>query len=160
VGFDACGDTLFAAEDTYPFVVSDDPTVIRSLAVTTDDVVSALEANERRSVGAVLRVTPPFSGRMRARLHVSGTEGSYESPEPLHVAPERFVDAVPTFPTADATEDEIRADSESTYSPELHRRRHEAAIERWRQSVRKAFVERTRIDTPDGPHEVQVRRLG
>ena len=41
---------------------SDDPTVIRSLAVTADDVVAALEANERRDAAAVLRVTPPFSG--------------------------------------------------------------------------------------------------
>ena len=46
------------------------PTVIRSVAVTTADVVAALETNETTSKRAVLRVLPPFNGRMRARLHL------------------------------------------------------------------------------------------
>ena len=141
-------------------VVSDDPTVIRVLAVTTDDIVSALEGNERRGIGAVLRVTPPFSGRMRARLHIEGTEGDYDDPPPLHVAPDRFVSFVPPFPSPDETEDAIRSDPTLTYSQELHRERHEAAVDAWRERVRDAVVEETTIETPRGPHEVRVAALG
>ncbi len=48
---------------------SDDPRVIRAVAVHADDVVTALEATERGRE-AVLRITAPFAGRVRARLHV------------------------------------------------------------------------------------------
>jgi hypothetical protein len=47
-----------------------DPSVIRSLAVTAEDLVAAVESRHQRGVRVVLRVTPPFSGRMRARIHV------------------------------------------------------------------------------------------
>lgn len=47
-----------------------DPTEIKSVAVKTDEVVQALELNQTSAKRAVLRVTPPFSGRMRARVHV------------------------------------------------------------------------------------------
>lgn len=139
---------------------SDDPTVVHTLAVTTDDVVTALEANERRDAGAVLRVTPPFSGRMRARLHVAGAEGDYDAPAPLHVPPERLVASVPPLPTPDDTEDAIRSDPDLSYSTERHRRRHERAVEAWRAAVRRAIVERATVETTDGPHEVEVRALG
>jgi hypothetical protein len=141
-------------------VESDDPTVVRTLAVTTDDVVTALEANERRQAGAVLRVTPPFSGRMRARLHLAGAESDYESPEPLHVRPERLVESVPPLPTPDETEDELRSDPEATYSPDRHRERHEGALQRWRAAVRDAIARTATIETPDGKQEVDVRPLG
>ena len=61
---------------------SEDPTVVRSLAVHADDVVQALETNARADgeVEAILRVTPPFSGRMRARLHLAGREGESGRP--------------------------------------------------------------------------------
>lgn len=136
-----------------------DPTVVRSLAVRPDDVVTALEANERRDVGAVLRVTSPFSGRMRARLH---RESDADPPEPLYVPPERFVDAesLPAYPTPDGTEDAIRADPEVSYSSEIHRRRHEAAVERWRAAVRDAIVDRATVDTNEGRHEVYLTTLG
>jgi hypothetical protein len=140
-------------------VASDDPTEIRVLAVTVDDVVAALEANERRSAGAVLRVTPPFSGRMRARLHRSGAEADYDDPEPLHVPPERFVDSPPPMPTPDDTEDELRADPDLEYDPETHRRRHEEALAEWRSSVRAAVLGRTTVGTPAGPREVEVAAL-
>lgn len=139
---------------------SDDSTVMRVLAVTTDDVLAALEANERRQAGAVLRVTPPFSGRMRARLHLDGTESEYDDPAPLHVPPERFVQAVPPFPSPDETEDELRSDSGATYSPACHRERHEAAVETWREQVRRALVDETTIETPAGPQTVRVATLG
>lgn len=56
-----------------------DPTVIRSLAVTSGDVVAALELNRTSDDHAALRVTPPFSARMRARLHVDRSgEGQHQ----------------------------------------------------------------------------------
>ena len=139
---------------------SDDPTVVHTIAVTTDDVVTALEANERREAGAVLRVTPPFGGRMRARLHVAGAESDYDRPEPLHVPPERLVESAPPLPTPDDTEDEIRSDPEVTYSPERHRERHERAVEAWRTAVAGAIVESATVETRAGPIEVDVTTLG
>lgn len=141
---------------------SDDPTVIRSLALTAEDLIAALEANARRKAGAVLRVTPPFSGRMRARLHLAGAEGDYDDqPRPLHVAPERFLDeTAPAFPSVDETEDDLRTDPETEYTPERHRERHEARVETWRTAVREHVCDRATVETPGGPHEVEVSLLG
>lgn len=141
---------------------SEDPTVVRSLAVHTDDVVAALEANATRDAGAVLRVTPPFAGRMRARLHLAGAEGTYETtPAPVHVPPEALVDAdAPPVPTPDATEDELRADPDAEYTPERHRSYHVARVEAWREAVRDHVRERATIETSAGPHEVHVATLG
>jgi hypothetical protein len=141
-------------------VAEADPTAISVLAVTVDDVVSAIESNERRDAGAVLRVTPPFSGRMRARLHIRGTEDGYGEPAPLHVPPERFVGSIPPFPTPDRTEDELRADPDATYSPERHRKRHRRAVEAWRKRLRESLQETATIPTPEGEHEVAVAPLG
>ncbi|WP_255148763.1 hypothetical protein [Halorarius halobius] len=139
--------------------MSDDPTVIRSLAVHVDDAVTALEANARRDAGAVLRVTPPFAARMRARVHREGGEGTYGNPAPLHLPPERLVDA-PPFPDPDDTEDDLRADPEASYSPGRHRERHAAAVERWREAARDGRRERATVETPAGDHEVELRWLG
>lgn len=138
----------------------DGPRRIRSLAVTTDDVITALEANERRDRDAVLRVTPPFTGRMRARLHLAGAEGEYDGDErPLHVPPERLVGDAPSFPTVDETGDELRA-SDEPYSRERHRQRHAEAVAAWRETVRDALGDAVTLETPDGPHEVAVLYLG
>lgn len=141
-------------------VTSEDPSTIRSIAVTVDDVVAALEANERRNTGAILRITPPFSGRMRARIHREGTEGDYGTPEPIHIPPEEFVETVPPFPNPDDTEDELRGDPDAEYSRSEHRKRHEAAVEEWRETVRERIRDRATIETPDGPHEVRISVLG
>jgi hypothetical protein len=144
-----------------PGVTSDDPRVIRSLAVTTDDVVTALEANRRRDAGAVLRITPPFAARMRARLHRAGSEGDYgDGPRPIHVVPASLVRTVPAFPTPDDTERALRAESDAEYSAERHRERHVAAVERWRETVRARVVDRVTLSLPDGDHEVAVKPLG
>ena len=82
-------------------MVSDTPTVIDRVVVHTDDILTALEANVRRDAGAVLRVTPPFSGRIRARLHLDGQEATYDEPRPIHIAPTRLVGSTPAFPTPD-----------------------------------------------------------
>ncbi|MFC7228223.1 hypothetical protein N0B31_12480 [Salinirubellus salinus] len=139
---------------------SDDPTVIRSLAVHTDDVVAALEANAARDAGAVLRVTPPFNGRMRARLHLAGGEGAYDTdPEPIHLAPERLVDdEAPPYPTPDETEDELRERGE--YSTDRHREYHAERVDTWREALRDHLVERTAVPAVAAGHDVDVLPLG
>ena len=112
-----------------------DPVAVRQLAVTTDDVLAALEASDRGRRDAVLRVTPPFAGRMRARLHVAGGEGEYDGPEPIHVEPRAFLpDDFPRFPGVDA--------------------------ESWRCAARDALQERIELSSSDGPSTVRVRYLG
>jgi hypothetical protein len=139
---------------------SDDPTTIRSLAVTVDDVVTALEAGQRADRPAVLRVTPPYAGRMRARLHVVGGEGGYdEGSVPLHVHPAAFVgDGVSSVPTVDETEDELR--ERGAYSVERHRAFHEEAVDTWRESVRAGLVDRLELDVDSERHVVEVKYLG
>ncbi|WP_348610176.1 hypothetical protein [Halobaculum rarum] len=115
-----------------------DPSVIRQLAVTTDDVLAALEARDRGRREAVLRITPPFSGRMRARIHVAGTEGAYEydgDAEPVHVEPRAFLpDGFPRFPGTGA--------------------------DGWRSAARESLQEQIEVDSSDGPLTVRVRYLG
>jgi len=158
---------------------SSDPRRIESLAVTESDVVDALEATARGGRRIVLRITPPFSGRMRARLHDAGVvdaeDGSGGTPSgtadagtdaertpdtaPIHVPPERFVADPPTYPTVDDTEDELRA-SETPYTQERHRERHQAAVEEWRATVRERLVEAVTLDTDAGTKTVSVSYLG
>jgi hypothetical protein len=139
---------------------SDDPTDIRSIAVTADDLVSALEATERGGRDAVLRVTPPFSGRMRARLHVEGT-AQYDDPPPIHIQPTTLLaDSTPDYPTPAETETRLREDPDVQYSRERHHDRHAEAVAEWRDAVRTHVVEATTIDTPGGPHEVTISLLG
>lgn len=115
-----------------------DPAVIRQLAVTTDDVLAALEARDRGRREAVLRITPPFSGRMRARLHVAGAEGEYEydgDAVPIHVEPRALLhDDFPRFPGTGA--------------------------DSWRSAARDSLQERVELSSSDGPITVRVRYLG
>ncbi len=155
----------------------------------------ALEANEEGGPRTFLRITPPFSGRMRARIHVdtAGPAGQRSDPgdrtpdaadresgvadrDPAHresdlaerpgdpaavqVPPERLVADPPAFPSADDTEDELRADPDAEYTPERHRERHVAAVERWRDRVRGSIVDAVDLRLPDGDHRIEVRTLG
>jgi len=138
----------------------DDPTRIRTLAVTAEDLLAALQARTQGSQPVVLRVTPPFSGRMRARLHV-GQADYRGDPTPLHVDPDALVEeSAPAHPRPAETEDELRADPDVAYTVERHHDRHQEAIESWRAQVREHVRERTRIETPDGSHEVTISLLG
>lgn len=139
---------------------SDDPTDVRIVVVRADDLVTALEANARADEEAVLRITPPFAGRMRARLHVAGRESPYGDPAPIHIDPATLVADVPDFPDPDTTEDELRAEPDTEYTPDRHRERHAEAVASWRTAVGERIRERATIDTAAGSHEVDVRTLG
>jgi hypothetical protein len=132
-----------------------DPTVIRSIAVTVDDVVTALEATRRSGRRTVLRITPPFAGRMRARLHRPTDD---EATGAVHVDPTTLVSHPPPYPDPDETADRLRAAGE--YTTDRHHDRHAAAVREWRAVVRDAVVDAVTLSTAAGPHRVEVKRLG
>ena len=156
----------------------DDPAAIESVAVSREDLVTAYEHALRGGDGrAVLRLTPPFHARMRARIHMeperdddereqdptdAADSTDAEGPTPIHLPPERLIDAerAPDPPTPDETEDALRADPRAEYSVERHRDRHAAAMDEWRAAVGAAARERVEIETPAGPREIAVKVLG
>jgi len=169
-----------AARDGDSSPSSTDPRRISSLAVTESDVVDALEAAARGDREIVLRITPPFSGRMRARLHDAGIvdtedesgvapgraagppdDADYRSDAAasVYVLPERLVADPPTYPTVDDTEDELRA-SATPYTTEHHRERHQAAVEAWRTTVCERLVGEVTLSTETGSTTVSVAYLG
>ncbi|WP_418280069.1 hypothetical protein [Halorubrum sp. DTA98] len=153
-----------------------EPTRIRSIAVHREDVATALEASIRTDREVVLRITPPFSGRMRARLHEaiggsgiesggdevdeSGThDGSTDDESTddgtIHVDPRRLVADVPPYPEVDETTAAFPdADIET------RRERHAAAVAEWRATVRGSVVDSVTIEANGGEHAVDVAVLG
>ncbi|WP_246057903.1 hypothetical protein [Halonotius terrestris] len=136
---------------------STEPQVISTIVVTEEDVVTALEATLGTGRAAVLRITPPFSGRMRARLHVAGEEGTYEGPEPIHVAPDTLIDPVPAYPTAAETAAEL--DSAADANTDHHEATHTERLAEWRETVRENRVKTAEIGPPDETGPVNVRWL-
>ena len=135
-----------------------DPRAISTVVITLADVVAALEAALGTGRDAVLRITPPFSGRMRARLHVAGGEGGYGDPAPIHVDPTSLVDPVPDYPTAAETATAL--DSADAINTDRHEAAHTERVAEWRQSVRDNVVDTAEIDTPAGAVAIEVRWLG
>jgi hypothetical protein len=149
------------------------PDRLRSVAVHREDVATALEATLRSDREVVLRVTPPFSGRMRARLHSVGpasgagseptaeqagrTEsGSAAEASPLHVDPRTLVADPPPYPEGDQT----AADPPDT-DVDTRRRRHTEAVEAWRTAVRGSVVDTASIEVGGGEVvDVDVTALG
>lgn len=137
-----------------------DPTRIRSIAVHREDVANALEATLRTDREVALRVTPPFSGRMRARLHAvngSGSGGTSGTElEAIHVDPRTLVEDLPTYPEVDET-----AADHPDADVETRRERHGEAVEMWRERVQESIADSVMIDLDDGTdHEVDVAALG
>jgi hypothetical protein len=140
------------------------PDRIRSIAVHREDVASALEATLRSDREVVLRVTPPFSGRMRARLHAvdanagdgsdtSGREG--DAPAPIHVDPRELVSEVPPYPEVDET-----AAAHPDAGVETRRELHAEAVEAWRERVRESVVESVELAVDGDSRAVDVTALG
>lgn len=128
---------------------------VHTIAVTAEDVVAAYEHNQRTDVRAVLRMTPPFHGRMRARLHVEQDDDPPTGmPSPVHVPPARFVaeDDVPALPRAPDTREWTGDD----YSQADHYDRHVDAMDAWRDDVAAAIVDELTIGTPTGDRAVDV----
>ncbi|WP_144798569.1 hypothetical protein [Halorubrum depositum] len=136
---------------------------IRSIAVHREDVASALEATLRSDRDVVLRVTPPFSRRMRARLHAvdadapdgRGASESDDGPAPIRVDPRDLVADVPPYPEVDET-----ASDHPDADIERRRELHEAAVESWRERVRESIVSVVEVAVGDTTREVDVTALG
>ena len=134
-----------------------DPAVIETLVVKTDEIITALEARER-GTETVLRVTAPFSARMRARLHVEQPGDEGDSSQVL-LPPRRFLaDDCPPLPRSDDTAAQLRANSEDEYSVERHREAHETALAEWRAQVPRHVVDR--LAMPGVADAVAVSVLG
>jgi len=136
-----------------------DPSAIRSIAVTTGDVVTAIERSLRSEDEVVLRVTPPFAGRMRARIHRAGDD-EYGEPAPIHVHPTDLVDDVPAYPEPAETEDDLRSDPDREYTPDRHREYQQQVVEEWRARIDERIVQETTLRWDGGSHRVTVKRLG
>ncbi|WP_323677423.1 hypothetical protein [Halorubellus sp. PRR65] len=150
---------------------SSDPRTVDVLVVHADDVVAALAATAQGRE-TVLRVTPPFRRRQRARIHVPGEmsaqqpAGSERDPssdtgaDPLVVPADAFVDEdAPSFPRAPETEPEPAESPE--YDVDEHLQAHEDAVAAWRERIQGHFRERARVDGPDDERcEFDVRYLG
>lgn len=139
---------------------SADPTVIRSIAVKTGEVAAALETTETSPHEAVLRVTPPFAPRMRARLHIVQTDGYDQEPQPIHIDPTQLVTpAAPAYPRPADTEDELRAEPDRSYSIDRHREYHQAVVDEWREQIANEIRDRIELATPAGSHQVAITVL-
>ncbi|USZ71725.1 hypothetical protein [Natronosalvus halobius] len=134
-----------------------DPTTIRSLAVAAEDVVNAFVYTRENPGRAVLRATPPFHGRMRARLHVYRVDDSPETGA-VHVEAASLLDAetVAGYPTLEDIEQ--RVDGEA--SAETVREQRADALEVWADRARESIVESAAFETTDGSHRASVSTLG
>lgn len=131
-----------------------DPTVIRSLAVSADDVVDAFVYTFENPGAAVLRATPPFHGRMRARLHVYRVDDARLTGavhvEPATLLPDPVVADYPSIESFDGRLDD---------SPASVREARAEAMAAWRERAREAVVDAVTLDVDGDRHEVEVKRL-
>lgn len=142
-------------------VESPDPTVISTIVVTADDLTSALEMNRTSPEHAVLRMTPPFSGRMRARVHVELDDEYDQQPAPIHVEPRALVaESLPAYPRPADTEDELRSDPDREYTVDQHHEYHASVVAEWRQQVPDAVESSVTVTTTAGQTTADVSLLG
>lgn len=136
-----------------------DPTAIQCVVVTAADLVVALESNHR-SAGeqTVLRITPPYSGRMRARLHVADSE-SQPRTATVTLPPDSLVsDDCPSPPDPDDVGDALRDDPTESYTVDRHRERYSDALDEWRSTVSDYVVDAT--DPSGTGEECTISLLG
>ncbi|ADD04577.1 uncharacterized protein Nmag_0993 [Natrialba magadii ATCC 43099] len=163
--------------------VDSDPAAIRSIAVSPADVVDAYAYTQENPGEAVLRITPPFHGRMRARIHVYRHDDA-ELTGAVHVRPadvleSDVIEAYPAFDevatggrsadgegSVDGSDDADGAanESDSTTATDAvsddRRKHHAEAVERWQERAREALLDEVQIDTESGQRPVDVKSLG
>lgn len=160
-----------------------DPSVVRSLAISATDAVDAFAYTKENPGTAVLRVTPPFHGRMRARLHVFHVDDA-DVIGAITIPAEALLDdtVVDEYPQLDQMDGAIQSDGargnetdrsgadeaqsnekttpDSWNRPSQRRKRHAAAVDRWRDRARNAIVDEVTLDVDGRSHTVAVKQLG
>jgi len=132
-----------------------DPAAIETIVVKADEIVTALEASQRGTRTA-LRVTAPFSARMRARIHVE-QPGDGDDDAQLLLSPHALLDDdCPSLPTSDETAERLRSRSDEQYSVERHRETHEAALEEWRSTIPDHVVDAVELPAAGGAVSVAL----
>ncbi|PCR90989.1 hypothetical protein [Natrinema ejinorense] len=134
----------------------DDPAAIRSIALSPDDAVDAFIYSQENPGEAVLRVTPPFHGRMRARLHVYRVDDT-ELTGAVHLSPSAIIanDLIDAYPDLEST-----LDAENSTEADRIRERHADAVDDWRARARDGIVDSVALETDDGTHRVELKPLG
>lgn len=130
-----------------------DPATIQTVVINTGDALTAVEASVTGRE-TVLRITPPFSGRMRARLHLASEN---DPTEPVYIAPETLVEPLPAYPTAADTAAELS--DPTAENTAKHEAVHTDRVAAWRETVRDNLVSTAEIETASGPVAVTVRWL-
>lgn len=72
-----------------------DPSIVEVIVIHESDLLTALEARLRGRERTILRITPPFSARMRARLHVARVNPTGDDPQPIRLDPRALVSDPP-----------------------------------------------------------------
>ncbi|MGQ3410751.1 hypothetical protein ACT4ML_00610 [Natrinema sp. LN54] len=147
------------AEDDDSPAEPDDPSAIRSIALSPDDAVDAFVYGRENPGDAVLRVTPPFHGRMRARIHVYRVDDT-ELTGAVHLSPAEIIadDVVEDYPDLESALAD--ADADDPDETDRVRERHVEAVEEWRARAREAIVDAVALETDSGPHRVELKPLG
>ncbi|GAB6877752.1 hypothetical protein JCM17823_00260 [Halorubrum gandharaense] len=133
---------------------------VRSVAVHREDVATALEATLRTDRRVVLRMTPPFAGRMRGRIHEVGEREQAAGPgeedgAAVHLDPRDLVAEPPPYPEVDDT-----AAAHPDADLEERRERHAAAVDEWRAAVRESVSDTVTVTVDGAAHEIRVVPLG
>ena len=149
-------------EDDDPSAEDGDPSAIRSIALSPDDAVNAYAYSRENPGEAVLRMTPPFHGRMRARIHVYRVDDT-ELTGAVHLSPADVIadDVVAAYP--DLESKLADADTDADANPDAAgriRERHADAVADWQDRARDAIVDAVALETDDGLHRVAVKPLG
>jgi hypothetical protein len=134
-----------------------DPTAVDTVVVSARDLVAALETSCRSpDIDAALRVTPPYSSRMRARLHAPQS-GSDSCETTVCIPADALVgEDCPRPPEPDDVEDELRAAPDVSYTMDRHEDRYRTAIRQWRATVPDHVVEEVGVPATGGAVTVSI----
>ncbi|OAQ54619.1 hypothetical protein HTG_03420 [Natrinema mahii] len=138
----------------------DDPGAIRSIALSPEDAVDAYVYGRENPGDAVLRVTPPFHGRMRARIHVYRRDDA-ELTGAVHLSPAAVIadDVAADYPDLESALADADADPGSDAAERL-RERHADSVAAWRERAREAIVETVALETDEGSRRVEIKTVG
>lgn len=139
--------------------MSHDVTVVRSIAVSPADVVDAYVYTRENPGQAVVRLTPPFHGRMRARLHAFHVDDSTET-NAVHIDPATLLEpaALERYPTLERVTATLET-AEITDTAVV-REHYDSALERWRERARANIRQTATLASGDGQHRVRVVCIG